>query len=80
MSSGGQQQAMQMWKPLRASHIRTASAATRISHAPWNDFALDDISFSAGPVPAAGNAAAPHNAPASGPMSIQAQMTKMSDD
>jgi hypothetical protein len=46
----------------------------------WNDFALDDISLSAGPVPAAGNAAAPHNAPASGPISIQAQMTKMSDD
>jgi len=46
----------------------------------WNDFALDDISFIAGPVPAAGSAAAPHNASASGPMSIQAQMTKMSDD
>jgi hypothetical protein len=32
----------------------------------WNDFALDDISFSTGPSPAAGIRAAPHNAPASG--------------
>lgn len=41
----------------------------------WNDFALDDISFSAVPGTAAGAAAPAHNASNSGPITTSAQIT-----
>ena len=43
--------------------------------APWNDFALDDISFSAGAGAAGGTAAAALTASSSGPITTTAQIT-----
>ncbi len=43
--------------------------------ASWNDFALDDISFSATPGTAGGTAAPAHNASSSGPITTTAQIT-----